>query len=380
MPNRPRRIAVLGSTGSLGEAVLSVARAFPDRLSVAGLVAGTNVSVLIDQVREFRPFMASFARTRWPAEAEEFQDVRQVTEVEMATHPEVDVVVVATSGRVGLEPTVAALQAGKTVALGNTETLAMAGPLLRDTADRHHGRIVSLDPETVGLWQVLRDEPEPPHHIIIPASWGPSRAQRTPPASVLTPDEVASPPSRRLGRKRVIDAMTLMTKAVQAMEAHYMFDVPLEGISVVYHPENVMRAMAEFRDGVAKAVFAPSDPRLAAQTVLLGGERHAGGETFNLNLSTLGRLTFEPLDMEKYPVLQLALEAAKAGGTYPAALSAANSAAVELFLAQQASIRDIPNLLKAVMRAHQPVSHPTLEDIIEADRWAHDFVGRQVPY
>ncbi len=164
------------------------------------------------------------------------------------------------------------------------------------------------------------------------------------------------------------------------MEAHYMFDVPLEGVSVVYHPENVMRAMATFRDGTTKAIFAPSDPCLATQSVLFPTDRLSSAGSFDLSPATISHLTFEPLDLDKFGVLCVGLEAAREGGTYPAVVSAANTIAVELFLTRQIGLQEFPGLLRAVMAAHQPVSHPSLEDILEAERWAQEFVGLQVTY
>lgn len=379
MRQAPLRLAILGSTGSLGETVLSVVRACPTRLRVVGLATGTNVERLGEQIHEFHPFMGSFARGAWQRDVAGVKGFRFVSESEMVTHPEVDVVVVASVGKAGLEPTVRAIQAGKRIALGNKETLAMIGSLLPSMARSHGGEVLPLDTETVGVWQLLQGEKAPVRRLILTSSWGPFRSGQLRTHPSPTPEEVATHPARRLGRKRAIDATTLMSKAIQILEAHTLFDIPLDDIVVVYHPENVVRAIVEFDDGNAKALFAPGDPHLAVQSVLLFPERVDTEKVARLSLATLGQLTFQPLDTDQFPVYRLALAAVRGGHTYPAVISAANEVAVDLFLSQQIGFRDISSLLQRAMAAHQVVPHPSLEEIIAADQWARDFMEQQVP-
>ena len=380
MADTPLRLAVLGSTGALGETVLSVVRTFPDSLRVVGLGAGTNVDLLAEQVAEFKPFMAHFARGQWQRDTTDIQDFRFVSDREMVTHPEVDVVVVASVGKVGLEPTLSALQAGKRVALGNQETMAMAGALLTSVAGTQGGEILPLNSETAALWQLLQGETAPVRRLVLTSSYGPARPREGGQVPSMTPEEIAVHVGRRMGRKRTIDATTLMSKAMQVLEAHYLFDIPLDAITVVYHPENVVRAIVEFEDGTSKAHFAPSDPRLAVQSVLLYPERPENELVLRLSLTTVGQLTFRPLDAADFPIFRLALAAARGGNTYPAVVSAANETAVELFLSRSIALGEIATLVERTLAAHQAVPHPSLEAILEADQWARNFVTRQVVY
>ena len=380
MTDNSVRLAILGSTGALGETVLSVVRSFPDKLNVVGLGAGTNVDLLAQQIQEFEPFMAHIGKGRWQDSNIDLKDFRFVTDQEMVNHQEVDTVVVASVGKVGLEPTLGALRSGKRVALGNQETMAMAGSLLTDVASKQGSEILPLNAETSAIWQLLKGETSPISRLILTSSYGPARPREAGQVPSMTPEEIAVHVGRRMGRKRSIDATTLMSKAVQVLEAHYLFNIPLDAITVVYHPENIIRAIVEFEDGSSKAHFAPSDPRLAVQTVLLFPERLENELVLRLSLTTAGQLTLRPLDESDFPLFGLAIAAARAGNTYPAVISAANESAVDLFLSQSIGFTDIAPLVERTLAAHQAPSHPVLEDIMDADQWAREFVSRQVAY
>ncbi|MBI4236668.1 MAG: 1-deoxy-D-xylulose-5-phosphate reductoisomerase, partial [Chloroflexi bacterium] len=236
MAKSPLRLAVLGSTGSLGQTVLAVTRAFGEQVRIVGLAAGGNVNLLAQQVQEHRPQMASFVRGQWPSQFSAVLGLRFVSPREMVASPEVDMVVVATAGRASLYQTWAALEAGKRVALGNMDILLMAGPLLKRLAEERRADIYPLDDEPAGVWQCLWGEESPPEQVTITSTWGTLRARRLrqhgPHASVR--------PSRRIGQKRGIDAATLMTKATQVAAVHYLYGVPLERIQVLFHPESLV--------------------------------------------------------------------------------------------------------------------------------------------
>lgn len=375
MVKPPLRLAVLGSTGSLGQTVLAVARSFGERVRIVGLGAGANVSLLAQQTREHRPQMASFARGQWPSGAATVPGLRFVSPREMIASPEVDMVVVATAGRASLLHTWAAVEAGKRVAVGNLDVLLMAGPLLTRLAADRGAQLFPLDDEPAGVWQCLWGEESPAEQVTITSTWGTLRARRL---SHHGP-HVAVRPSRRVGQKRGIDAATLMTKATQVAAVHYLYGVPLDRIQVLFHPESLVRALVEFQDGSVKAVLSQPDMRVPIQLALSYPERWSSPEMKRVDLLRVGRLSFEPLEEGLFPSFRLALTAMEKGGTYPAALVAANEAATDLFLSQQIGLGDIPVLIERALRAHQPAAEPGLEEIAAADEWARAFVGRQVP-
>lgn len=381
MANAPVRLAVLGSTGSLGQTVLSVAKAFEERVRIVGLAGGSNVSLLAKQVQEHRPLMASFARGHWHGDFPSLPGLRFVSPREMVTSPEVDMVVIATTGRTSLQPTWAALQAGKRVALGNMEVMVMAGPLLARLAQETGAIVVPLDDEPAGVWQCLLGEDSPPEQVTITSTWGTLSARRLAHHGPQLPAAMrpSGSAARRIGQKRGVDASTLMTKASQVAAVHYLYGVPLERIRVLFHPESLVRAMVEFSDGSVKAILSQPDMRVPIQLALSYPERWPAPDHGHVDLLAAGRLTFEPLEEGLFPCFRLALTAVERGGTYPAVVAATNEAAVELFLSQQIGFNDIPGLVERALRVHQAVSNPDLEQILEADEWARTFVGRQVP-
>ena len=373
------RIALLGSTGSIGQQALEVVRAFPHRLRVLGLAAGKNQDLLGRQITEFQPKLVSFegsllppgAREKPPGAREKPPGAYEKTSLEeMASHPEVDLVVVATAGRAGLSPTLAALKVGKRVALANKEVLVMAGEIVMEAARRSGAPIIPIDSEHSALWQCLAGEDlQAVSRLIITASGGPFLRLSGEELARVTPQQALAHPTWRMGKKVTVDAATLMNKGMEVIEAHWLFAVPYEKVQVLIHPQSLAHSLVEFVDGSVKAQLAPPDMRLPIQYALTWPQRWPN----TLPRLELEALTFESPDLERFPCLRLAQEAGRAGGTYPAVLAGADEAAVELFLEGHIGFLDIPRLVEEALQKHQGIPHPTLEEVLEAEGWAQAF-------
>ncbi|MBI4233011.1 MAG: 1-deoxy-D-xylulose-5-phosphate reductoisomerase [Chloroflexi bacterium] len=372
-----KRLVILGSTGAVGQQALAVVRSAPERFHVVGLVAGTNRDLLFQQVQEFRPRYVSYLRQEGEQvifpEGAEF-----LSQEEMVGQAEVDLVFVGSVGAVGLAPTLAAIRAGKPVALANTEVIVMAGELLAAEARRHRVLLLPVESETGGIWQCLRGESQPPTRVVLTSCWGPFRARALSQLPQVTPPDVLTYPGRWLGRKRRIDAATLMSKGLQVIQAHNLFGIPYGALEVLVHPQDVVRALVEFPDGSMKGVMAPPDASLWVHLALSYPDRFSNPQLPHFDLFSIRELTFEPLEKERFPCFQLAVEAGHRGGTYPAVLNAANEAAVSLFLNRQIGFPEIAKVVGAALERHQSVSHPLVDDILAADAWAREFARRQV--
>jgi len=354
-------LAILGSTGSIGQQALEVVASLPGRFRVLALAAGNNRDLLARQVAGWHPEMAAFEGPDLPG------NFRRASMDEMAAHPGVDLVVVATSGKAGLSPTLAALRAGKRVALANKEVLVMAGEIvMRETRP---GQLLPVDSEHSALWQCLvGEERENIARLVLTASGGPFL--RLPPGELarITPEQALAHPTWRMGKKVTVDSATLMNKGFEAIEARWLFGVPYEKIEVLVHPQSVVHSLVEFVDGSVKAQIAPPDMRLPIQYALTYPQRLENRDLPRLDWKRLHSLTFEPPDLERFPCLKLALEAGREGGTLPAVLSAADEVAVELFLSRRIPFSAIPRLVEKALEGHRPVTHPSLEQILEADK------------
>ena len=379
MTGFPRRIALLGSTGSIGRQTLDVVRCFPDHFRVVALAARQNVELLAAQVREFNvPVSACFAETPEVAEA-----VRAVLPgvllgeqglLEVATHPDVDIVVAATSGLVGLNPTLAAMRAGKAIALANKETLVMGGHLVMEEARRAGISILPIDSEHSALWQCLRgEEAGSVRRLVITASGGPFRRSSLDELRTVTIEQALAHPTWRMGPKITIDSATLMNKGLEVIEAHWLYGLPYERIEVVVQPESVIHSMVEFVDGSLKMQASLPTmhlPILYALSYPARLDTSGTGLLRELNWPDVGRLNFEALDVERFPCLRLAREAAERGNTYPSVLVGVDEEAVALFLAGSIGLLDIATLIEEVLEQHQPVTNPDVPAILEACAWA----------
>jgi len=367
-------LAVLGSTGSIGRQTLEVVRAFPERFRIVGLAAGENLELLSRQVKEFKPGLVYC--NGGEAIAEPYDECKFTPLEEIARHPEVDTVVIATSGNSGLRPTLAAVKSGKKVALANKESLIMAGDIIMKEAKRNKARVLPVDSEHSAIWQCLAGEKQKPARLILTASGGPFRQFPADSLSSVTPEQALKHPSWQMGSKVTIDSATLMNKGLEVIEAHWLFDMPFENIRVLVHPESIVHSLVEFKDGSIKAQLGCPDMRLPIQYALSYPERWFNPDLPRLDWDELSSLTFEPPDISRFPCLEMATSAGRQGGTYPAVLCGADEAAIELFLRGQIKFTDIAPLISRTLKQHQPLTHPTLEEILAADAWAREKVSQ----
>jgi len=379
MTTFPKRIALLGSTGSIGRQTLDVVRRFPEQLHIVSLAARSNVTLLREQVQEFQPsVVACFggtpeveqeARTALPDVLLGEQGLMQA-----AIHPDADILVAATSGLMGLRPTLAAIQAGKTIAVANKETLVMAGHLVMEAAQHAGVHIHPIDSEHSAIWQCLRgEEKNEIHHLLLTASGGPFRRATLEQLQSVTVEQALAHPTWHMGPKITIDSATLMNKGLEVIEAHWLFDVPFERIEVVVHPESIIHSMVEFIDGSIKLQASLPSMHLPIMNALAYPSRlHAAdsGLIRKLHWADVAHLNFEALDVNRFPCFKLALEAAKLGGTYPCALVGADEEAVELFLAGKIKLLAIAELIEEVLERHSSVEQPDVATTLEACAWA----------
>ena len=347
-------------------------RGLRERFRVVGLAAGRNVTLLEEQAREFLPRLISYeGNERPPRSVINLRGAAWSSLQEMAVHPDVDIVVVATAGKAGLAPTLAALAAGKVVALANKEALVMAGKIVAATAARGRGEIRPIDSEHSAIWQCLRGEKKTAvSRLILTASGGAFRDKDPDELRLVTPEQALRHPTWQMGRKITVDSATLLNKGLEAIEARWLFDVPLDRIEIVMHRESVIHSFVEFVDGSLKAQLGLPDMRLPIQYALCYPERLPLPSLPHLDLKQARALHFEKLDLQRYPCLGLALEAGHRGGTYPAVLAAADEVAVEHFLAGHIRFTDIPLVIEETLDGHDGAPDPGLEEIWAADSWA----------
>jgi 1-deoxy-D-xylulose-5-phosphate reductoisomerase len=379
MSSFPRRIALLGSTGSIGRQTLDVVRCFPEHFQVVALAARSNVELLAQQAQEFHPaFVACFADRPEVEKAARaaLPDVLLGEQglLAVATHPDVDIVVAATSGLVGLHPTLAAIRAGKSIALANKETLVMAGHLVMQAAREQNVSMLPVDSEHSAIWQSLRGEKAGEvRRLILTASGGPFRRATLEEVRRVTVEQALVHPTWQMGPKITIDSATLMNKGLEVIEAHWLFDIPYEQIEVVVHPESIVHSMVEFVDGSIKMQASLPSMHLPIQYALSYPARlnTAGtGLVRELRWPEVARLNFEELDVGRFPCFKLARQAALYGGTYPSVLVGADEEAVTLFRAGQLSFPGIARLIGAVLERHQPIAAPDIPAILETAAWA----------
>jgi 1-deoxy-D-xylulose-5-phosphate reductoisomerase len=367
-----KQVAVLGSTGSIGRQTLEIISAHPKNFRIIGLAAGKNLDLLTSQIKQFKPrFVYSQDKKAHPASAK----YRFLSLEEMASHPEVDMVVIATSGKWGLKPTLAAVRASKRIALANKESLVMAGGIITSEAKQNGAKILPVDSEHSAIWQCLEGEREKPARIILTASGGPFYHHSPASLDKVTVEQALKHPSWRMGKKVTIDSATLMNKGLEVIEARWLFNTPFDSINVLVHPQSIIHSMVEFSDGSVKAQLGRPDMRLPIQYALSYPERLPNPELPKLNWEGIKELTFESPDLERFPCLKLAIEAGRKGGTYPAVLCGADDVAVELFLSGRIKFTDIARLVKQALESHKAISHPTLDEILAADDWARETVS-----
>jgi 1-deoxy-D-xylulose-5-phosphate reductoisomerase len=362
-------LVVLGSTGSIGRQTLDVVRALPERFRIIGLAAGENTALLKEQMEEFKPqyyyHSAKKGQTKLP-------NLRYISMEEMAALPEVDTVVVATPGGAGLKPTLAAVRAGKKVALSNKESLVSAGSIIMEEAAKYNASILPVDSEHSAIWQCLEGEDKKCAKVVLTASGGPFRGYTKKQLEGVTPEQALKHPSWTMGKKVTIDSATLFNKGMEVIEAHWLFGIPYEDIRVLVHPQSIIHSMVEFRDGSTKAQLGVPDMRLPIQYALTYGQRVNNPEIPGIDWTKIDKLDFEQPDMEAFPCLKLAIDAGKEGGTATAVLCAADEIAVSLFLSHRIKFKHIAQLIAKTLDKHRIIKQPALEDIYAADSWARE--------
>ena len=386
-PGEPQNVVILGSTGSVGRSALSVVEHDGGaRLRAFGLGAHSSLVPLVEQALAFKP---RFACLTDPGAAAKLAGTLKGSGVEvlsgrdgiarMASDPETDRVLTAIVGVAGLEGTWAALEAGKTVALANKETLVVAGPLVMDLARRRGATILPVDSEHSAIFQAMAcGAPKEVRRVILTSSGGPFRGKSSRELAEVTPEQALRHPTWKMGPKISIDSATLMNKALEVIEARWLFGLEPEQIEVVVHPESVVHSMVEFVDGSVIAQLSPPDMRLPIQFALNYPDRVAGPCPM-LDLTRAMALHFEPPDRETFPCLDLGFEVMRRAGTAGAALNAANEAAVARFLDGQIGFLDIPRACRSALDHHPFDSRPTLDALWRVDAWARQEVGRWKP-
>jgi len=373
-----KRIAVLGSTGSIGTQALDVIRQAPEWFAVDSLAAGRNHALLAEQVREFRPRHAS-----WEGEPSlELSDALAAAGCTFAPTDELalhcDVPLVATAGAAGLTPTLAALNAAKPVAIANKEVLVMAGNIVRKAMERGGGRLHPVDSEHSAIWQCLwGEEGHVPRRILLTASGGAFRDYDAARLAEVTAEQALNHPTWNMGPKITVDSATLMNKGMETIEAMWLFDVPMEKVEVVLHRESIVHSLVEFSDGSVKAQLGVPDMRLPIQLALAYPDRMPSPPMPALDLAAAGTLHFGNADIERFPCLRLAMDAGLRGGTFPCAMAAADEVAVERFMQGEIGFLDIPRVIEAVLEKHDGSADPDLETILDVDREAR-IAARQV--
>jgi len=381
MVDTVRRVAVLGSTGSIGRQTLDVIRATPQRFRVIGLAAGKNLELLAEQIQEFKPeFIGGSSENNDIGRLKDLVDIniKPLSLSEIASIPEVDTVVIATSGNAGLRPTLAALQAGKNVALANKESLVSAGEIINSEAGKSGARILPVDSEHSAIWQCLNGEDQKADRIILTASGGPFRQYSAEQLTEVTVGQALRHPSWQMGQKVTIDSATLMNKGLEVIEAHWLFNMPYDRIDVLVHPQSIIHSMVEFIDGSIKAQLSYPDMRLPIQYALSYPERLPNARLPRIDWNQVRNFDFEPPGYDRFPCLRLAIEAGKQGGTCPAVLCAADEVAVELFLAGRIRFTDIASAIERTLEQHRLITQPTLEEIEAADAWARETLLKTV--
>lgn len=375
-----KKIAIMGSTGSIGTQTLEVVRSNPE-LQVAALAAGSSVDKMEKQIREFHPVLAAM----WTEEAAAELKVRVADTgvrvvsgmeglLEIAVLPESEVLVTAIVGMIGIRPTIAAIQAGKDIALANKETLVTAGHIIMPLAERHGVSILPVDSEHSAIFQSLNGEPgDKIEKILLTASGGPFRGRSRDQLRDIQVEDALKHPNWTMGRKITIDSSTLVNKGLEVMEARWLFGVDLDRIQVVVHPQSIIHSAVQFVDGAIMAQLGTPDMKLPIQYALFYPDRHpmAGKR---VDFFDLAQITFEKPDTETFTGLALAYEAARAGGSLPTVYNAANERAVALFLERKISYLEIPELIGEAMEQHKVIKAPTVEQILEAEAETYEYI------
>ena len=379
-----KKVAILGSTGSIGTQTLEIIRDNEDLQAVA-LAAGQNVDLMEKQIREFHPQIAGM----WSEEAA--ADLRQRVSdlpvkivcgmdglLEIASFPESDVVVTAVVGMIGIRPTIAAIESGKTIALANKETLVTAGHIIMPLAAQRKVPILPVDSEHSAIFQSLQGRADNQiHRILLTASGGPFRGKKRGDLEQMTLEDALKHPNWSMGKKVTIDSASLVNKGLEVMEAKWLFDVSLDQIQVVVHPQSIVHSAVEYDDGAVIAQLGLPDMKLPIQYALLSPERRPLRAPF-MDLFAIHQLTFEAPDTETFPGLALAYRAAREGGSMPTVFNAANEMAVKLLLQKKIRFVQIPEILEMAMEHHHTIENPDVVQILQAEAETYEQIRQEM--
>lgn len=375
-----KNVVVLGSTGSIGRNALSVLSDFSDRFKVFGFSTNTNTDLLQQQIQRFQPQMVAITNRKG---FEAFQKTDE-TEIlfgidglkKLCSEPEVDLVINALVGSVGLLPSFEAVESGKDLVIANKETLVIAGDLLIRKAKKKNVRILPIDSEHSAILQcLLTGKKEEVRRLILTASGGPFLKRGKEDLRNIKVNEALSHPTWEMGKKITVDSATLMNKGLEVIEAHWLFDMPADKIRILIHPQSIVHSMVEFVDGSLIAQMSVPDMKIPIQYALFYPERLPTNNR-PLDLSQVKNLTFEEPDQEKFPCLEICYRALEMGGTAPAVLNAANELGVKAFLEEKISFIDICEIVKETLKHHQVMENPSLDDILNADKWSREEAER----
>ncbi|MBO3445383.1 1-deoxy-D-xylulose-5-phosphate reductoisomerase [Clostridium sp. CCUG 7971] len=381
-----KKISILGSTGSIGKQTLDVVRANKDKFEVVAISANSSVDLLLEQIKEFKPkYVAVYdevscmkLKSMIPSDI----NIEVLSGMEglkaISSLDEIDVLLTAIVGMIGLLPTLCAIRNGKDIALANKETLVCAGSLVMNEAKKYNVNILPVDSEHSAIFQCLNGEKNKEiEKIILTASGGPFRGRKKQDLLHITKNEALKHPNWSMGRKISIDSSTLMNKGLEVIEAKWLFGVDYNDIDVVVHPQSIIHSMVQFIDSSVMAQLGCPDMRLPIQYALTYPDRSVN-DFERLDLAKLARLTFENPDLETFPCLKLAYETLKMGGTYSATLNSANEVLVSEFLEDKIGFYDIPYYIEKTLEAHNSIENPTLEEILEVDKWSREFVKNSI--
>jgi 1-deoxy-D-xylulose-5-phosphate reductoisomerase len=371
-----KNVVLLGSTGSIGTSTVKVAEDLPDHIRLIGLAAGDNAELLLKQAQKHRPEAVSINNR---AKSHELEKALGTTMsvysgdeglLKLATLPSADIVLIAIVGTAGLKPALAAIRAGKDIAIASKEILVMAGEIVMNEARKHGVHVLAVDSEHSAIFQCL-DGKSSDHvrKLWLTASGGPFRATPKEEFPGITVERALKHPSWVMGQKITIDSATLFNKGLEMIEARWLFDIGMDRIGVLVHPQSIVHSMVEFVDGALLAQLSTPDMCLPIQYALTHPDR-IPSDRVQTDFVKLGSLTFEAPDEERFPSLSLARRAGETGGTLPAVLNAANEVAVDAFLKKKINFPQITETVRRVMDAHTVIEHPTLEKLLEADAWA----------
>ncbi len=378
-----KRIAILGSTGSIGITALRVIRENLDRYRPIALTAGRNIRLLLEQIKEFKPQAVAVldkGDARQLREALNNNSINNSIEVyfgeegfvKIATLDEVDMVISSITGAAGLVPTFAAIKAGKDIALANKETMVMAGAIVMEEAKKRDVSIVPVDSEHSAIMQSLQGHPkEDIKRIILTASGGPFRNLSLEDMAHVTPEQALKHPNWDMGNKITIDSATMMNKGLEVIEARWLFDLPPEQIDILIHPQSIIHSMVEYKDGAIIAQLGIPDMAIPI-SYALSYPHHIRNDLPPLRLEDIGTLSFESPDLKRFRCINLAYKAIEAGGSMPTVMNGANEVAVDSFLKKEIGFLDIPLIIEKVMSLHEPFSVDNIASVIEADKWARE--------